>query len=86
MKQTKFKSTAIVLAVFLGFWTWCYTYQKDNVKFWIGFSFWVAGGILTIGTLGVFGFLYFPGMLALNIWAIVDQANKDKDYWKKYPK
>ena len=29
------KTAAILLAVFLGFWTWLYTYEKSKKKFWI---------------------------------------------------
>jgi len=31
----KNKSVAIVLAIFLNFWSWLYTYKKDFKKFWI---------------------------------------------------
>ena len=33
--QPKNRTTAILLAVFLSFWSWLYTYQKDKKKFWI---------------------------------------------------
>ena len=32
----KNKTTAVLLAVFLSYWTWLYTYRKDAWKFWIG--------------------------------------------------
>src|SRR5665647_75146 len=35
-KRVKNKVTAIVLAVFLSFWSWLYTYYKNKHKFWIG--------------------------------------------------
>ena len=31
----KTKNAAVLLAVFLGFWTYLYTFAKDKVKFWI---------------------------------------------------
>ena len=31
----KSKTTAVVLAVFLGPWAWLYTYRKNAAKFWI---------------------------------------------------
>ena len=31
----KSKTAAILMAVFLGFWAWLYTYAKNAVKFWI---------------------------------------------------
>jgi len=35
---------SILLAVFLGFWTWLYTYKKDGWKFWAGLGICVAMG------------------------------------------
>lgn len=32
---SKRKRTAVLLAVFLGLWSWLYTYRKDKHKFWI---------------------------------------------------
>ena len=32
----KRKIIAILLAIFLGYWTWLYTYGKNSKKFWIG--------------------------------------------------
>jgi hypothetical protein len=34
----KSKSTAVLLAVFLGFWSWLYTYRANKVRFWTGLS------------------------------------------------
>jgi len=36
--NAKDKGIAIVLAIFLGFWSWLYTYKKDFKKFWIFIS------------------------------------------------
>ncbi len=33
--QSKDKTVAILLAVFLSFWTWLYTYEKNKKNFWI---------------------------------------------------
>ena len=40
----KSKTVAVVLAVFLGFWSWLYTFKNNSLKFWI--------------TLGVFGMIF----------------------------
>lgn len=32
----KSKTTAVLLAVFLGFWSWLYTFKVDKAKFFIG--------------------------------------------------
>src|SRR4051794_31413280 len=34
----KSKTTAVLLAVFLSFWTWCYTYKTNTAKFWTGLA------------------------------------------------
>ena len=34
----KSKTTAVLLAVFLGTWSWLYTYKHNKAKFWITFS------------------------------------------------
>jgi len=34
----KSKTTAILLSIFFGFWTWLYTYRVDKKKFWICLS------------------------------------------------
>ncbi len=31
----KSKAVAVVLAIFFGFWSWLYTFKKDQLKFWI---------------------------------------------------
>ena len=33
--ERKDKTAAILLAVFLGFWAWLYTYKRDAWKFWL---------------------------------------------------
>jgi len=33
--NTKSKTVSILLAAFLGYWTWLYTYKKDHWKFWL---------------------------------------------------
>ena len=60
----KDKSIAVLLAVFLGCWTWVYTYKRDVTKFWIG---------LAIEVFGFFTLWFGIGFLLLFgawIWAI----------------
>lgn len=38
----KSKTTAVVLAVFLGIWSWLYTYKVNAHKFWITLSLAIA--------------------------------------------
>jgi len=44
----KSKAVAITLAVFFGFWSWLYTYRRDQLKFWIFFGLWVMVVMLLI--------------------------------------
>ena len=36
--RPKAKTIAVLLAVFLGYWTWVYTYRKNAWKFWVGLA------------------------------------------------
>jgi len=69
--QPKSKTTAILLAVFLTFWTWLYTYKKDAWKFWVGL-------VANILTLGIASIIVWP-------WAIIDAAIKNDDYYQQFP-
>jgi hypothetical protein len=51
--ETRNKTTAVLLAVFLTPWTWFYTYKKDAWKFWLS---WI---ILNGGTLAIWIFISF---------------------------
>jgi hypothetical protein len=46
--QPKSKSVAVVLAIFLGIWSFLYTYKKDAVAFWVGLGLQI---FLTFGIL-----------------------------------
>lgn len=70
----KSKTTAVVLAVLLSFWTWCYTYKRDASKFWIG---------LGVGLVGIF-LLGIPS-IGVWIWAMVDAAKKPHSYYTNFP-
>ena len=67
----KDKTVAILLAVFLGFWTWLYTYQINAWKFWLNLG-------LTIITLGIWGIVAW-------VWAIIDVATAPDDFYLNYP-
>ncbi len=68
---SKDKTVAILLSVFLGFWTWIYTWEIDQTKFWIGLG-------VTFITAGVAG-------IAFHIWAIVDAASRTPEFYLNYP-
>jgi hypothetical protein len=67
----KNKATAVVLAVFFGFWTWLYTYKKDAWKFWLNL-------VLTVVTFTAWGFVAW-------IWAIIDTAVKPDEFYNQLP-
>tara|TARA_Y100000310_G_C20323651_1_gene641945 strand:+ start:288 stop:524 length:237 start_codon:yes stop_codon:yes gene_type:complete len=73
-KTHKDKAIAILLAVFLGFWTWIYTYKDDAWKFWLS-----IGITVTISWV----FLFLPN-LVIHIWAIIDTIVKDQKWYKDY--
>lgn len=75
----KDKTVAILLAVFLGHWTWLYTYDKDSQKFWIG------TGLMVLGLLTLIIGIGFLVLLGLFIWAIVDVATRTNNYYTNYP-
>jgi len=86
-EQSKHKEVSIVLAVFLSFWTWLYTAEKDWWKF-------VVGLVIGIGAAVLIVYLNMESLFAINyavwIWAIVDVSiNKDewyRSYFKRQPK
>ena len=79
----KNKTASILLAVFLSFWTWLYTYKKDNWKFWVGLVLNIFAiplaviiGILTFGI----GAILVIAPAGVWVWAIVDVSIKP-DTW-----
>jgi len=96
--SAKNKSTAVLLSVFLSFWSWLYTYKKNSYKFWIGLGVF----IFYIVCLGLFSAISesTPGspnagiaivpifavlLTAIWIWAIVDNATKPQEWYQNYP-
>lgn len=75
----KSKTAAVLLAVFLSYWAWLYTYKTDAWKFWVGLGVSVLIGWTTI----LFGG-YFV-LLAISIWAIIDVAVKPAAFYENYP-
>jgi hypothetical protein len=71
-KLEKSKTAAILLAVFLGIWTFCYTYKYDATKFWLS----LLANLLLWWTIIV--------PVGLSIWAIVHAATRDEDFYVDY--
>ncbi len=69
--RAKDKTIALLLAIFLGFWTWVYTYDLDSGKFWINF-------ILSLVSCGLWGFVAW-------IWAIIDVVSRPDSFYTNFP-
>ena len=81
----KSKTAAVLLAVFLGFWTWCYTYKRDAWKFWVSLVLHISTYLISQEGLayGLAGWYLF--CLISWIWAVIDVAVKSEDFYSKYP-
>ncbi|HWC76810.1 MAG TPA: hypothetical protein VG778_05080 [Blastocatellia bacterium] len=75
----KDKTVALLLAIFLGGWTWVYTYRKDAWKFWLslGLNLTVFNPIWTV-------FILLIPNIGLWIWSIVDVAAKPDEFYRNY--
>ena len=80
----KSKTAAILLAVFLGFFTWLYTYREDSGKFWISLGVSGINFVLGIATAGVWFLVGFLVGIGIWIWAIVDTASKSDEWYASY--
>ncbi len=69
----KSKTTAIILAILLGQWTWLYTYRQDSDKFWFG---------MIICFFGIF-LLFIPNVIVW-IWTMIDTINKPIEWYENY--
>ncbi len=78
--ERKDKTVAILLAIFLGGWTWLYTYKKDSWKFWLSFAL----NLTLFNPLWTWLLLFIPNF-GLHIWAIIDVAVKPQYYYDNFP-
>lgn len=94
----KDKTSAVLLAVFLGFWTWLYTYRDNAAKFWtvLGvqtfyFLIWFVVAIaefndpFTDGSAAA-GATVVGWFISLGfwLWAVLDVSTKPRDYYENY--
>jgi len=75
----KDKTVAVLLAVFLAPWNWCYTYKWDAAKFWIGLSCFILGLILSVVLIGFFM------IFGIWLWAVIDAASKPDNFYRQFP-
>ncbi len=92
--ETRRQTTSIMLAVFLGPWTWLYTYKKDKWKFWV--SILVVFGInIFISVIEEAGYAKVLGPMtaidilrlvipAIYVVAIVLAALRSREWYERY--
>jgi hypothetical protein len=77
--KPKSKKLAVVLAIFLAFWTWLYTYKVNAAKFWAGLIATIAGIFLLTMFIGL------PLLLAIWLWAVFDTVSTPTSWYRQYP-
>jgi hypothetical protein len=75
----KDKVVAILLAVFLAFFTWLYTYKRDAWKFWLAFAL----TLTVFNPIWTWIILFMPNF-GIWIWAIVDVSVKPRSFYETY--
>lgn len=84
VQRGKDKTISILLAVFLAYWTWLYTYKKDAWKFWTGLMLSILNVILIIITLGFWAIIGWVVSAALWLWAVIDVAVKSNEWYNDF--
>lgn len=79
VNKPKYKPTAVTLAVFLGYWAWMYTWDKDWSKWLMGF-FLNAGGMF----LSLFWVWAIIVPIGVQILVIVDTAVRPRKWYEEY--
>jgi hypothetical protein len=82
MGERKSRSVAVVMAIFLSFWSFLYTYSASAWKFWLGLGIvilaWVVAIVLDVlysGRSPFTALLVILIPLGVWIWSVVDRAN-----------
>ncbi len=92
-KSVKSKTASVLLAVFLGYWSWLYTYFKDGWKFWVGISSSIVLTIVLVVQMAqppyrqnsAITALIYIVLIGIGIWVIVDSARRSSQWYKNYP-
>jgi hypothetical protein len=89
----KNKTVSILLAIFLTFWTWLYTYKRDGWKFWTGFAVSSLPLLVSVAMMATFtstssdNLLIGLGyLLPTAVWllAIADSVSKKQAWFDSY--
>ena len=95
--NSKSKTIAVILAIFLGYWSWLYTYKKDAKKFWIYLILIWAGsiciGILinnigistTLMNYGTWIWLFFLINTSSYVWVLINNIGRPNSFYTNYP-
>ena len=80
---SKSKSTAVILAIFLSFFTWLYTIKRDGAKFWIGLILYLLCVITLVGGvwLGEIQLIILP---AIWLWAVISTLMRNSEWYAQY--
>jgi hypothetical protein len=73
------KGAAVLLAIFLTFWTWVYTYKRDAWKFWLGLILSIVGVVTTFFLIGI------VILIGVWLWAVIDAGIKPEYWYQQYP-
>lgn len=80
----KNKTVSVVIALFFGFWSWLYTYRKDQIKFWI-----FLGLLITTIVFAANNYGEATWILAINVigwfWALIDAVRRPIVFFLDYP-
>lgn len=73
--QAKSKTSAVLLAVFLGIWSWVYTYQVNKSKFWVTLASFLALSVLLFIRASFISYQiqngYYPSTGEVIFWRII---------------
>ena len=95
-RRPRSQVVAILLAIFLTYIAWLYTYDKDKAKFWLAFGVSAVGGVLSIlselaaeasagTTLVGLDLLFGLALFGIYIWVIIDVAIRGSEWYRDYP-
>lgn len=86
--EKRFKTTAILLAIFLGPWTWLYTYKKDRWKFFpsilIDLGGWTAWALLPEQLSTVIHSFWLPSFLGIWLIAVITSIARKNEWYQTF--
>ncbi len=76
----KWKSTAIFLALFFGFFSWLYTYRKDRWKFWLCIILFIISFVVYNPLPSIFVIVYILSVFT----PLIDHIRRPKSFYENY--